>query len=303
MPIEVIYYSDPGCPWAYSASPALTVLRWRYGDQLEWRLVTIGLTERPEQYAERGYTAAGMARAYAVFRRYGMPFSTAPRERVIATGRACRAIVATRLTAPGRELEALRALHFGWFTTTLLLDRDDAIADALRQVPDLDVEAVIQRLDDAEVSRAYKRDREEARSAAGGAAELQGKAAAANGRVRYTAPSLVFRHGRSLLEAGGFQTIEAYDVLVANLDPSLNRLPAPRDAAAVLERFPEGLTTMEVAAVMAQGNEAPDRRAAEAELIDLVAAGAASRTPLAGDALWRLPTAAHAATAPARQAA
>jgi len=27
MPIRVTYFSDPGCPWAYSVSPALAVLR------------------------------------------------------------------------------------------------------------------------------------------------------------------------------------------------------------------------------------------------------------------------------------
>ena len=54
----------------------------------------------------------------------------------------------------------------------------------------------------------------------------------------------------------------------------------------MLERFPGGLTTQEVAAVMARGNLEPDRGAAEAALIELVASGAASRTPLADDALW-----------------
>ena len=96
--IEVTYFSDPGCPWAYSVSPALAVLRWRYGDQLRWRLVTVGLTERPEQYLERGYTPARSARTYVWFRRFGMPFASEPRPRVVATARACRAIVATRLT-------------------------------------------------------------------------------------------------------------------------------------------------------------------------------------------------------------
>ena len=46
--ITVTHYTDPGCPFAYSASPALTVLQWRYGEQLDWRLVTIGLSEDPE---------------------------------------------------------------------------------------------------------------------------------------------------------------------------------------------------------------------------------------------------------------
>ena len=32
MAISVTHFTDPGCPWAYSASPALAVLHWRYGD-------------------------------------------------------------------------------------------------------------------------------------------------------------------------------------------------------------------------------------------------------------------------------
>ena len=38
QPITVRHFSDPGCPWAYSASPALATLRWRYGAQLDWQL-------------------------------------------------------------------------------------------------------------------------------------------------------------------------------------------------------------------------------------------------------------------------
>jgi hypothetical protein len=58
MTISVTHFTDPGCPWAYSASPALAVLYWRYGDQIDWRLATIGLTEHADQYVRRGYTPA-----------------------------------------------------------------------------------------------------------------------------------------------------------------------------------------------------------------------------------------------------
>src|SRR3954447_18385548 len=126
-PITATLYSDPGCPWAYSESPALAVLQWRY-PALRWRLVTIGLAESAEHYERRGYTPTMMARGYARFRRYGMPFATEPRERVAAPRGPCRAIVATRLRQPELELSVLRALQFGWFTTTLVLDRDDDIA-------------------------------------------------------------------------------------------------------------------------------------------------------------------------------
>ena len=285
--VAVTHYSDPGCPWAYSVSPALAVLRWRYGDQLDWRLVTVGLTERAEQYVERGYTPARSARTYMLFRRYGMPFATEPRPRIAATARACRAIVATRLDLPGHEHEALRALQFGWFTSAAVMDEDAAIAAALTaRAPAIDAGAIVSRIGDEDVTAAYEADRAEARTAAGSPTELQGKAAMTDGPVRYTAPSLVFECAGRRLEAGGFQTVEAYDVLVANLDPTLERAGAPDDPAELLGLIPGGLTTQEVAALMVRGNEPADRAAAESALIDLVADGRATRTALGDDALW-----------------
>jgi hypothetical protein len=216
-----------------------------------------------------------------------MPFATEPRRRIPGTRRACCAIVATRLSDPANEYAAFRALQFGWFTTPLVLDEDADIAQALGRVPGLDVGAVVGAIDDPEVVAAYEADRAEARTAAGGATELQGKAANTDGAVRFTAPSVVFdgSDGRRL-EAGGFQPVEAYDVVVANLDPAIERRDAPDDPLEALGTVPMGLTTQEVAAVMTRGNDAPDRAAAEDALIGLVAAGRAVRVPLADDALW-----------------
>src|SRR3954449_12006697 len=76
--LQVTHFSDPGCPWAYSASPAFAVLRWRYGGQLEWRHVLIGLTEDAEQYVRRGYTPVRSAVGYQRFRRFRMPFALHP---------------------------------------------------------------------------------------------------------------------------------------------------------------------------------------------------------------------------------
>ena len=131
--VAVTHFSDPGCPWAYSASPAHAVLRWRYREQLQWRLVVIGLTEQADQYLRRGYTPAKSARGYLRFRRRGMPFATQPRERISATGLACRAIVATRLHAPEYEHAVFRALQFGWFTTPLVFDEPGGLAEALKR--------------------------------------------------------------------------------------------------------------------------------------------------------------------------
>src|SRR3712207_7918543 len=110
--IHVTHFSDPGCPFAYSASPALAALRWRYGDQLRWRHVMIGLTEDAAQYAERGYTPLRMAIGTRRFHRFGMPFGRVPKLRLSATARACRAVLAVRLAEPELEGAAVRALQF-----------------------------------------------------------------------------------------------------------------------------------------------------------------------------------------------
>jgi hypothetical protein len=245
------------------------------------------LTEDASQYIARGYTPLRGALGQLHFRRYGMPFAPHPKDRVSATARACRAVVAARLNRAGDEWAVFRALQLANFTTPLLLDDDAQLEAVLQGVPDLDANAVVSRLDHPGVTEAYERDRNEARTAAGSSAELQGKTADTDGAVRFTAPSVLFERDGQQLLAGGFQPVEAYDVLVANLDPSLDRRPAPDDPLPLLTQFAEGLTTQEVAALMARGNDAPDRAAAEVALLELVAAGDAVRRPLGDDALWQ----------------
>src|SRR5579862_753468 len=285
--IEATLYNDPACPWAYSESPALAVMQWRYRDQLHWRLVVIGLSEDASQYERRGFTPLRGALGQLRFRRFGMPFSPVPKERLSATARACRAVVAARIANPGSEWRAFRALQLANFTSPLVLEDDRQLHEVLARVDGIDADEVIAALDCAEVTEAYERDRAEARRAAGSAAELKGKTATTDGPVRFTAPSVVFSSNGSRLVAGGFQPVEAYDVLVANLDPGLRREPPPETPAPLLDHFDQGLTTQEVAALMTRGNDAVDRAAAERALIELVADGRAIREPLGDDALWK----------------
>ena len=290
MALRATLYSDPACPWAYSATPALTALRWRYRDQIEWSLVTIGLRDDTASLAANGYTPARQVAGQRHFRdRYGMPMALASRPRLVATGRAFRAVVATRLQHPGREFSALRALAFGWFTTPLLMDEDASIAAALERVPGIDAAAIAASIDSPEVTAAYEADKAQARTAGGGPTEFQGKAAVSDGLVRYTAPSVVFEaaDGRSL-EGGGFQPLEAYDVLIANLDRTLERQAPPQDGPLeLLELFPEGLCTQEVAVALAGNLIDVDRAGAEDQLLALFGSGAATREPLGDDARWR----------------
>lgn len=285
-PIQVAHITDPGCPFAYGGEALVSVLRWRFGDQLDWRLVMIGLAEDGAQYEDRGYTAARMTQGWLNFRHTGMPFTVAPRSRVIATGRACRVVVAARLDSPQLARRILRAFHFSWFTSGLLLDQDDALHAVLDTIPGVDPDALLARIDDADVEVAYQADRAEARSAAGSPAQSQGKTAATDGVERYTAPTLIFERDGERLEAGGRQPLEVYDALLANLEPGLERRPPAANALEAVSAFDHGLTTREVALIMAAHNAEPDDGAAASELIQYAAEGQLGCVPIGNDALW-----------------
>jgi 2-hydroxychromene-2-carboxylate isomerase len=286
--IGVTHFTDPGCPWAYSAWPAHTTLKWRYGEQLSWTLVMIGLTEDADQYAARGFTTTLSAIGYGRFRRFGMPFQITPKARLSATSPGCRAIVATRLAAPPLEEAALRALQVAQFTTTGTLDDPETLRSALSAVEGLDADAVVGSIDEPEVVAAYEADRARARAAAGSPTEFQGRAATTDGAVRYTAPSLLFDGpDGQRLEAGGFQPIEACDVVIANLDPTLARRPPVEDPVEVLSAFPFALTTAEMAAVMTEHLGVPDLAAVEAALITATGDGRIARRPAGDGSLWR----------------
>lgn len=282
--IKALLFNDPSCPFGYSASPALRILEWRYRDQIEWHLAVIGLSD-PENPSP--FTPAQLAGFQFEFRdRHGMPFSIEPKSRPMTTSRACKVIVAARLLAPGSEWRVLRTLQLLNFNTPLLLDDDAQLAQALETVPGIDPAEVMDSLDSVEVEDAYQDDWTQARSAAGTPGELQGKTSQSPGGVRYTAPSVIFEKGDQRIEAAGFQTIEAYDLAVANLDPTLIRTEPAEDPLEVLDLYPGGLTTREVAAVMTPAMKPIDHSGAEQRLVELLGENQVRRVPLGSDALW-----------------
>jgi len=287
--IEATLFSDAGCPWAYSANPALRVLEWRFRDQLSWRLVMIGLREEASDAAVRTYDAERALARWQVFEsRYGMPFAVEPKTRAAGTGRGCRAVVAAGQLEPGSEWEVFRALQIANFTGSVYLDDVESLREAMRRIDGVDADRIADAIDDPGVVAEYESQRVEARSAAGTPSEAQDKTTVADGAVRYTAPSVLFRRGDEVAHAGGWQPLLSYDTVLANFAPDLERAPAPESPEPLLEFFPGGLTTAEVALLLAEGSDPiPDREAAEAALSELVESGSATRLAVGSDAIWR----------------
>ena len=99
--VLITEYTDPACPWAYSAEPFRQRLNWLYGDRIEWQVRMVVLSEDTAELEERGFGVKQLSGAYrAIARDHGMPIDTSERPRMAASRPACEAVVAARLHAP-----------------------------------------------------------------------------------------------------------------------------------------------------------------------------------------------------------
>lgn len=243
-------YTDPGCPWAYSAEPFRRRLSWLYGDQLEWKVRLVGLSDSPDDYLAKGFTPEKQARSFAsIARDHGMPIDSSVRPRMAATIPACRAVVAARMHAPDAERPLLRRLRIRHFSGQLL-DEPETIHAAARDAgiepADLDRWTA-----EPEVQEALDEDMAIARHPMAAAHVLDAKLANWSGGRRYTCPSyeIVRTLDGTRIAVPGFQPFPVYDVVTANLVPGVDRRDAPEDVAEVLRWSGTPLASKEVAVV------------------------------------------------------
>lgn len=296
FPIEVTEYTDAQCPWAWSAEPMKWRLRWLYGDALDWRTRMIVLASDSEHYKRLDYSVEMMAAGFESFAaRYGMPLDATPRPRLGATRPAAKAVVAARVHSSAAVSERLlRRLRIHAMTNpTAMLEESATIVTAASEAG-IDPAVLERWLTDPAVERELQADMLATRSPAPAAVALSHKLARSAedpSRWRYTAPSLVFTRAsdRLTIEAPGFQPSLAYEVAVANLDPTIERRAAPASVAELLEWAGEPLATQEVAEVLGIPREAAREQLAEAT--------GAVEQQAGSDAFWALDTAAVAQAA------
>lgn len=243
-------FTDPGCPWAYSAEPFRRRLDWLYGDRLEWRLRLVGLAESPEEYVEKGLTPDAQSAAFArIAEDHGMPIDTRTRPRMAATIPACRAVAAARRHAPGRARALLRRLRVRAFSGELL-DEPETIAGAAGDAG-IDPAELSRWAGEPETERDLREDMRVAREPMNAARVLDHKLANWSGGRRYTCPSyeIVRLADGVRIAVPGFQPFPVYDVILANLVPGLDRRDPPEDVEEVLRWTGTPLATREVAVV------------------------------------------------------
>jgi len=250
--VVITEYTDPGCPWAYSAEPFRRRIMWLYGDSIRWRRRMVVLAEDPQEYLDKGFTPEMLSKGFAkIARDHGMPIDTSLRPRMAATVPACRAVVAARLHAPEAEEALLRAFRLRAMRGELLDEESTAhgaAADAGLDPADVDRWSA---RDDVE--QAMRADMAAAREPSCAARVLDERLANWSGGRRYTCPSYEIRRNNGddvQIAVPGFQPFAAYDVVLANLVPGLDRREPPSTALEVLEWAGEPLASREVAVVM-----------------------------------------------------
>src|SRR4051794_10076801 len=272
-------FTDPACPFAYSAEPVRARLRWLYGEHIDFEARMVVLTESPQDYLDRGFTPDKQAESFRrLAREYGMPIDTRERPRMAASLPACRAVVAASIHSD-RGWFLLRALRVRHFSGDLL-DDPATIAGAAGDAG-IDAAALAEWARDDVVEHRLREDMALAREPLPAARVLDEKLANWSGGRRYTCPSyeIVRRSDGVRIAVPGFQPFAAYDVVLANLVPGLDRRDPPQDVTEVLRWTGEPLATKELAVVCdidtAKAREALGRVAAE--------------THLGFDGLWSLP--------------
>jgi predicted DsbA family dithiol-disulfide isomerase len=275
--VDVVHFTDPGCPFAYSAEPFRLKLQWIFGDGLRWTTRMVVLAHRGEEYVEKGFTPEVLAGAQATLaERYGMPIDTTQRDRMAGTAPACRAYVAARRHAePAQAERLLRELRIATFSGSHL-DEWSTIHGAARAAG-IDPDALERWAAETDTEHELAEDMRLARNPLPSALALGHKLAPAGDGHRYTCPLLEVTAGRDTVAAPGFQPFESYDVALAHLAPGLERRALPADVDDVLAWAPHPLATQEVAALL-------DLERAEAR--ERLQAAGATEHPLGTDAFW-----------------
>ncbi len=280
-PVMIRHFTDPTCPFGFSAERQRLRLEWLYGDQLDWELHMIVLSEEPNPDFPPERIAEGRRKLHM---QYGMPIDwrlVAPPASVDG----CRSVVGARLHAPAREEALLRRLRVLTFAGEAI--DDPAVLDRAATEAGLDAGEVAGWRGEDEVEAALREDMRDARAPSPASRAQDYKLGGPAEERRYTCPSYELIRAAeppadwetaSRVDLPGFRPVEAYETALANLAPELARRADPETVEEVVAWAGMPVATAEVAAVC-------DREIAD---VRTELSRSARFTPVGGDGYWTL---------------
>ncbi len=248
--VRITEFTDPGCPWAYSAEPIRQRINWLYEGRIEWEPKMVVLASTREEQSRKWPTPEKLAASVKrIAAEHLMPIDTRPKPYVPPSRDACRLVVAARVHADKLTVRrALRSLRIRNFSGGLLDDPETIRGAAADAGIEADCEAW---MTDPEVEQQLDADAALARRPMPAAKVLDHKLANWSGGRRYSCPSYEMTRLADgvTISIPGFQPFAVYDAILANLVPGMDRREPAESAQQVLEWRGFPLSTQEVATV------------------------------------------------------
>src|SRR3954462_6554956 len=93
--VRITEFTDPACPWAYSAEPFRQRINWLYEGRIEWEPRMVVLAATREEQAEKGFTPEKLSEGLQkIAAEHHMPIDTREKPYVPPSREACRLVVA-----------------------------------------------------------------------------------------------------------------------------------------------------------------------------------------------------------------
>ena len=264
--LEVVEYTDVMCSWAWGSEPKLRLLRWRYEDRCDWRLVMGGLvgdlTKKPN------WDPVGRAPRLSeywsvVAARTGSPYPMSLKWTPGGSEAAGIGFCAARLQGEAISRDALRRMREAVFVFGRPPDTPERVIEACRDTLGLDQKRFARDLHGSEARDAYQRDWEETRCPNDYVRQLEGdwpgigNLKQTDGHDRYAFPTLLFRGPGGEHTVPGWCDFEEYLKAMEHALPGSTATPRPNPAPEELfDRWPL-ITERELDTLCGPGSQLP----------------------------------------------
>ncbi|MFJ9896057.1 DsbA family protein [Streptomyces sp. NPDC091280] len=267
LPVEVVEFTDPLCPWAWGSEPVFRRLRAAFAGQVRWRRVYCILFDHDDD------PAPDPAAETAWYTRYVEDISAhthaphALRLSRVAASSWPASLVAKAAEAQGVEVadRVLRRLRESVFVLGEPADTPEAAVSVVSGVPGLDVGRLAVDAASATVLERVRADRAEARRPVAEVLSVRGcdsphpgaAKETVDGQHRYALPTLLVRgSGAASRAVPGWRPYEEYVSAVLEAGPGLVPAPTALPAKEALARY-RTLTGPEFASLGDGGPLAP----------------------------------------------
>lgn len=251
--LYITHFTDPTCPFAYSAEPTRLRLQWLYGDQLVWDTKMIVLSGYNDEISPM--TPERISSSRSTLRdQYGMPMETTELSRVPQSLLACKAYIAVSLHAADKAAAFLRYLRIATMSNEYI--DEQSVINTIAQKSDIVPSDLEQWIQDTATSKHLEQDVEAARNPGLAARNMSYKLSKTSTDItRYSASSYIFsadQHSIPLFELPGFWPLEAYEAAIGNLLPNVQRNDNPASIKEILRWAKTPLATQEIAVLCEQ---------------------------------------------------